>query len=116
LPANLSARQTELVLTNLSVRQTEMGVGKPLNATRRQGVNTPFNPANTPEEFFLYPEKIVTIPEEHIRDGAGNLIVAKVTNPTLTAFIPPGSNTNKAAVIICPGGGYTNLHIQREGF
>ncbi len=70
----------------------------------------------TPEEFLLYPMVDESISEEHTQDKAGNLIVAKVTNPTLTAFIPPSSNTNKAAVIICPGGGYSNLHIQREGF
>ncbi len=68
------------------------------------------------EELLLYSEKKVIIPEEHIHDGGGNLIVAKITNPTLTAFVPMDENKNKTAVIICPGGGYTNLHIQREGF
>ncbi len=116
LPADLSARQTEKVLTNLSVRQTER-VSENLTTQQSDKASTTLSAQQTPpKEFFLYPEKTETIPEEHIRDGAGNLIVAKVTNPTLTSFVPQGNNTNKAAVIICPGGGYTNLHIQREGF
>lgn len=68
------------------------------------------------EEILLYPKVKEVVPEEHTRDGEGNLIVSKVTNPSLTAFIPSGGNKNKAAVIICPGGGYSSLHIQREGF
>ena len=103
---NLTTRQSDKVLTTLSARQTTLSARQTTLSARQ----------TTPEEFLLYPRKNETIPEEHIRDGAGNLIVAKVTNPTLTAFIPSGSNTSKAAVIICPGGGYTNLHIQREGF
>ncbi|WP_298648594.1 alpha/beta hydrolase [uncultured Proteiniphilum sp.] len=68
------------------------------------------------EEILLYPKVEEIIEEEHIHDPAGNLIVAKVTNPSLTVFIPTDGNKSKAAVIICPGGGYSNLHIQREGF
>lgn len=104
LPANLLARHTEMLPTSLVER---LGDKASITLPAQQ---------MPPKEFFLYPEKTETIPEEHTRDGAGNLIVAKVTNPTLTAFMPSGGNTNKSAVIICPGGGYTNLHIQREGY
>ncbi len=31
-------------------------------------------------------------------------------------LIPADGNQAKTAVIICPGGGYHNLHIQWEGF
>ncbi len=68
------------------------------------------------KEIFLYPKKEEVIGEEHIRDQGGNLIVGKITNPSITVFTPFGENAGKAAVIICPGGGYSNLHIQREGF
>lgn len=68
------------------------------------------------EEILLYPIAKEVVPEEHIRDGGGNLIISKVTNPSLMTFIPSSENKDKAAVIICPGGGYSNLHIQREGF
>lgn len=68
------------------------------------------------KEFLLYDKVDERVAEEHIHDQRGNLIVTKVTNPTLTPFIPSDSNEAKAAVIICPGGGYQTLHIQREGF
>lgn len=68
------------------------------------------------KEFLLYDSKKESIAEEHIIDQGGNLIVSKITNPTLTSFIPTAETKPKAAVIICPGGGYSNLHIQREGF
>ncbi len=39
-----------------------------------------------------------------------------VTNPTLTAFLPPKEKSNGAAVIICPGGSYIRLSISQEGY
>lgn len=68
------------------------------------------------KEFLLYDKVDEIIVEEHVYDQRGNLIVSKVTNPTLKPFIPKNGIQGKAAVIICPGGGYQNLHIQREGF
>ena len=38
-----------------------------------------------------------------------------VTVPTLTVYLPPGEQTNRTAVMICPGGGYVNLSIDKEG-
>lgn len=32
-----------------------------------------------------------------------------VDNPTLTPFIPPSATANGAAIIVCPGGGYSHL-------
>jgi len=46
-------------------------------------------------------------------DGA--LIISKVSRPTLTVFLAPKEKATGAAVIICPGGGYTNLAIGYEG-
>ncbi len=43
-------------------------------------------------------------------------ILAKVSLPTLTAFLPAKEKANGTAVIICPGGGYEVLVIQREGY
>lgn len=68
------------------------------------------------QEFLLYDKTDEIIAEEHIYDRGNNLIITKVTNPSLTPFIPSDGNMDKAAVIICPGGGYQTLHIQREGF
>ncbi len=68
------------------------------------------------QEFLLYDKMAEIMAEEHIHDQGNNLIISKVSNPSLTSFIPSDENRTKAAVIICPGGGYYNLHIQREGF
>lgn len=43
------------------------------------------------------------------------LIVSKVSRPTLTIFLPAKDKATGAAVIICPGGGYTNLAMGYEG-
>jgi acetyl esterase/lipase len=43
------------------------------------------------------------------------LIVSRVSRPTLTLFFPPKEKATGAAVIICPGGGYTNLAMGYEG-
>jgi acetyl esterase/lipase len=43
-------------------------------------------------------------------------VVRNVSRPTLTAFLPPAGKANGAAVIICPGGGYGVLVIDREGY
>jgi acetyl esterase/lipase len=40
--------------------------------------------------------------------------VSKVKTPTLTAFIP--EKPNGTAVVICPGGGYAILAINKEGY
>lgn len=40
--------------------------------------------------------------------------VSQVVNPTLTIFKP--INPNGTAVIICPGGGYAHLAIDKEGY
>ncbi|WP_165586743.1 sialate O-acetylesterase [Neotamlana sedimentorum] len=47
---------------------------------------------------------------------SGNVMrLAKVTQPTLTVFKPEKPNQSGAAVIVCPGGGYGILAIDKEG-
>lgn len=41
--------------------------------------------------------------------------VSQVVNPTLTVFLPEKSKATGAAVIICPGGGYSYLVVYDEG-
>lgn len=43
-------------------------------------------------------------------------VITKVSRPTLTIFLPAGGTPGKSAVIICPGGGYGSLVIDREGY
>lgn len=40
--------------------------------------------------------------------------IGKVSNPTLTVFVP--KNPNGTSVVICPGGGYQFLAIDKEGY
>lgn len=50
---------------------------------------------------------------EDIKNGAVEFY-SKVTTPTLTVFLP--EKPNGTAVVICPGGGYTNLYVEGEGY
>ncbi|MFO0915034.1 MAG: alpha/beta hydrolase [Pirellulales bacterium] len=42
-------------------------------------------------------------------------MITNVTRPTLTIFPAPAEHRSRAAVIICPGGGYWDLYWQLEG-
>src|SRR5262249_28152728 len=35
--------------------------------------------------------------------------------PSLTIHLPPADKANGAAVVVCPGGGYGNLAVDKEG-
>ena len=63
----------------------------------------------------LFPPVKEVQPEVHRNDTLFGLLVSKVTNPTLTAYVPKNENEKKSAVIICPGGGYHTLLMEREG-
>lgn len=53
--------------------------------------------------------------EETRATTGGILRIAKVSEPTLTVYKPSRSKANGAAVIICPGGGYSILAAGHEG-
>ena len=46
----------------------------------------------------------------------GNGRIAGVTVPTITIYLPAKPDSFKTAVIICPGGGYSGLATEHEGF
>ena len=48
---------------------------------------------------------------ETLTDG----ILRNVHVPSLTPYLPPAGRANGTAVIVCPGGGYTVLAIDKEG-
>jgi acetyl esterase/lipase len=48
------------------------------------------------------------------KDVDGILRISNVTNPTLTVY-PAKGNASGAAVVICPGGGYSILAVGHEG-
>lgn len=68
----------------------------------------------------VWPDKIPgAISNENYREMPGIengklRSTSKVTNPTLSVFIP--EKQNGTAVIIFPGGGYQNLAMEKEGF
>lgn len=66
------------------------------------GGNIPDAKAASDQEQWL-PNKLV------------DTIVNNVSVPTLTVFLPPPGIASGTAVIICPGGGYHTLLINREG-
>ena len=76
---------------------------------------------NKPMEMALYAENKIpgNIPgpdEEKSESNGGILRVSKIKTPTLTAYLPPANKANGTAVVICPGGGYSIVAIDHEGF
>jgi acetyl esterase/lipase len=47
--------------------------------------------------------------------ATGRILARSVIEPTITAFFPPKDKAQGAAVIICPGGGYSYLVMNQEG-
>src|SRR5664279_804548 len=60
------------------------------------------------------PNSIPSVNQESYSKDSG--VVFKVSQPTLTIFLPDKGKRNGTAVIICPGGGYGVLVIKREGY
>jgi acetyl esterase/lipase len=69
----------------------------------------------------LYPEgkvpNSITVPNAEVKavNKAGNIVYSKVSVPTLEVFLPEKGKANGTAIIICPGGGYSNLQYTHEG-
>lgn len=73
------------------------------------------------DEIPLYKGKIllskpVANRETSVPGADGNPRIRKVSEPTLTVFLPPKEKGNGTGVIICPGGGYVHLAIVHEGY
>lgn len=77
---------------------------------------TPLWPGSAPgEEKSLPPEKDMSGPSDGKVAGRTVTRLGNVSIPTLTIYSPPKSKRNGAAVLVCPGGGYTILAIDLEG-
>jgi acetyl esterase/lipase len=46
----------------------------------------------------------------------GRIGIQNVSHPTLTVYLPAKEKATGAAVVICPGGGYSGLAITHEGY
>ena len=53
--------------------------------------------------------------EDTIKLDDGKNRIRRIVTPTLTVYPAPKETANGAAVIICPGGGYTRLAVDNEG-
>jgi len=53
--------------------------------------------------------------EERGKNGVVDRSITNVQQPTLTVYLPPKAQANGTAIIICPGGAYTHLAIDKEG-
>ncbi len=77
--------------------------------------------AQSQETIALYSgaipnSKPVENKESSAINSDGVLIISHVSIPTLRIFRPPADQANGAAVIICPGGGYSVLAAGHEGY
>ncbi len=52
----------------------------------------------------------------NLDDRGFNRVVQKITVPTLTVYHPAKAAHGGAAMVVCPGGGYTYVAIDREGY
>lgn len=72
--------------------------------------------------IYLWPgnvpgETAAKHPPEITGDHHGGVTrLTDVTNPSLTVFLPETIHRNHAAVLVCPGGGYSILAINLEGY
>jgi acetyl esterase/lipase len=49
------------------------------------------------------------------KKGDVEINVTNVNNPSLTVYLPAKDKATGAGIVICPGGGHTNLAIEHEG-
>jgi len=60
-------------------------------------------------------EKDMTKPTDGKPGGKVIIRLGNVSQPTITVYAPPADKANGAAVIVCPGGGYSILALDLEG-
>ena len=73
------------------------------------------SPAGAQEIIDLYQGAIPNSKQSDVKEGERSGMFSGVTNPTLEAFLPEKGQSNGAAVVICPGGGYAVVVYQAEG-
>jgi acetyl esterase/lipase len=77
--------------------------------------------AGQPETLPVWPhlDAVKNLPDEITtergKDGNHDRSITNVTEPTITIYLPSASESASAAAIICPGGGYHGLAIDKEG-
>ena len=76
-----------------------------------------------PDEYFLWQDQVPgSPPEEYPVENwrpdqkSDHGLVKSITHPTIRIFQPEQEKNTGTAIIICPGGGYNILVIEREGY
>lgn len=57
------------------------------------------------------PEKV----EQRGTGGVNDRAISNVSEPALTVYLPPKEKATGVGIVICPGGGYARLAIDKEG-
>ncbi len=66
----------------------------------------PDKPADSSSEVWI----------ERAKEGPTDRSVGDVSDPTLTVYLPESGKTPGPAILVCPGGGYGHLAIDKEGY
>src|SRR5712671_6947884 len=53
--------------------------------------------------------------EERGKDGEHDRSLSNVSQPSITVYLPSKAAATGMAIVICPGGGYSHLAIDKEG-
>ena len=77
-------------------------------------MQVPIWPRTAPDEHPLAGSEATTTVEDQLVAGRPWVYVERVSQPTMTVYAPPGTNTGIAAIVF-PGGGYKGLAIDLEG-
>jgi acetyl esterase/lipase len=73
-------------------------------------------PGGAPDESgSIGPEQDTTKPDGGLVAGRRVIRLGNVSQPTLTLYRPAPEQANGAAVVVCPGGGYSILAMDLEG-
>ena len=67
------------------------------------------------ESKTLPPEGDVTKPSDRLVNGVPIMRLGNVSTPTITVYRPDPAKDTGAAVVVCPGGGYSILAWELEG-
>lgn len=102
-----------------------MNLFRPLTLVAVLGLAAVCSRAQTVEEIPFRPPLPSTTPQateeivyrfNSLDDRGFNRVVQKVTVPTLTVYHPAKAAHRGAALIVCPGGGYSYIAFDREGY
>ncbi len=53
--------------------------------------------------------------QERGKNGVTDRSITNVNQPTVTVYLPSGARATGISIVICPGGGYQHLAIDKEG-